>query len=91
MAPLLLLLMRKIYLARYSSRKNIFKIRTGSQETHALYWRKYLAEVTKSSNVSVPEIIPLTKIQKDANNDIFAHVVSIIKSVQSALWMKEVG
>ena len=42
-------------------------------------------EVTKSSNVSVPEIIPLTKLLKYANNDIFVNVVSRIKSVKSAL------
>ena len=46
-------------------------------------------EVTKSSNVSVPEIIPLTKLQKYANNDLFVNVVSRIKSVKSALWLKE--
>ena len=45
-------------------KKNRFKIRTGARETHELCWRKDLAEVTKSSNVSVKEIIPLTKLQK---------------------------
>ena len=34
--------------------KNEFKIRTGAQETHEQCWQKYLVEVTKSSNVSVP-------------------------------------
>ena len=31
-------------------------------------------EVTKSSNVSVREIIPLTKSQKYADNDLFVNV-----------------
>ena len=48
-------------------------------------------EVTNLSNVSVPEIIPLAKLQKYANNDIFVNVVSRIKSVKSALWVKEEG
>ena len=48
-------------------------------------------EVTKSSNVSVPEIIPLNKLQRYANNDIFVNVHSIIKSIKPALCMKEVG
>ena len=48
-------------------------------------------EVTKSSNVSVPEIIPLTKPKKYANNDLFLNIVSRIKSVKSELWMKEGG
>ena len=39
--------------------------------------------------MSVPEVIPLTKIQKYANNDMFVNVVSIIKPVKSALYMKE--
>ena len=66
-----------------------FKIRTGAMETHELCWRKYLVEVTKSSNVSVTEIIPLTKLQRYANNDIFVNVVSRIKSVKPSIWMKE--
>ena len=41
--------------------------------------------------MSVPEIIPLTKLQKYADNDIFVNVVSIIKSVKSELWLKEGG
>ena len=45
----------------------------------------------KSSNVSVPEIIPLTKLQRYANNDIFVNVVSRIKSVKPTIWMKEVS
>ena len=48
-------------------------------------------EVTKSSNVSVPEIIPLNKLQRYANNDIFVSFVSVIKSVKSTLWLKEGG
>ena len=44
-------------------KKRKFKTRTGAQETHELFWRKDMVEVTKSSNVSVPEIIPLTKLQ----------------------------
>ena len=47
--------------------------------------------VTKSSNVSVPEIIPLTKLQRYPNNDLFVNVVSRIKSVKSAIWLKEGG
>ena len=35
-------------------RKNKFKIRSGAQETHELFWQKDLVEVTNSSNVSVP-------------------------------------
>ena len=48
-------------------------------------------EVKKSSNVSVPEIIPLTKLQKYANNDLFSNFVSRIKSAKTALWLKEGG
>ena len=48
-------------------------------------------ELTKSSNVSDPEIIPLTKLQTYANNDLFLNVVSKIKSVKSAIWLKEGG
>ena len=70
-------------------KKTNFKIRTGSQETHAVCWRKYLVEITKSSNVIVKEIIPLTKLQRYANNDLFVNVVSIIKSIKSAIWLKE--
>ena len=44
-----------------SLNKHRFKTRTGAQETHELFWEKDLAEVT--SNVSVPEIIPQTKIK----------------------------
>ena len=72
-------------------KKNKFKIRTGARETHELCWRKDLAEVTKSSNVSVPQNIPLTKLQKYANNDLFVNVLSRIKSVNSTLWLKEGG
>ena len=76
---------------KISLKKKKSKIRTGARETHELCWRKYLAGVTKSSNVSVPEIIPLTKFQTYANNDLFVNSVSRIKSVKSALWMKEGG
>ena len=41
--------------------KNKIKIGTVVQETHELFWQKDSMEVTKSSNVSVPEIIQLTK------------------------------
>ena len=51
--------------------------------------RNFFVEVTKSSNVSVTEIIPLTKLQKYANNYLFVNLVSIIKSVKSELCMKE--
>ena len=46
-------------------------------------------ELTKSSYVSIPEIIPLTKIQRYANNYIFVNVVSVINSVKPAIWLKE--
>ena len=42
-----------------SSKKTCFKIKTGAQETHELCLWKYSLEVTKSSNVSVPESIQL--------------------------------
>ena len=48
-------------------------------------------EVTKSSNANVPEIIPLTKLQKYANNDLFIMFISRIKSVKSALWLNKGG
>ena len=41
--------------------------------------------------MSVLEIIPLTKLQKCANDDLFINVVTIIKSVESALCLKEGG
>ena len=40
-----------------------FKIKTGARETHKVCWRKDLLKVKKTSNVSVPEIIPLTKLK----------------------------
>ena len=46
-------------------------------------------EVKKSSNVSTPEIIPLTKLQKYANSDLFVNVVSRIKLFISEIWLKE--
>ena len=48
-------------------------------------------EVIKSSDVSDPEIIPLTKPQKYANNDLFVNIVSRVKSVNSEIWLKEGG
>ena len=47
-----------------SSKKTNFKIKTEAQETHELCWQNYLVKVIKSSNVSVPEIIQLTKLQR---------------------------
>ena len=41
--------------------------------------------------MSVPEIIPLTKLQKYSKNDLFVNVVSRINSVKSELWLKEGG
>ena len=41
--------------------------------------------------MSVPEVIPLTKLQTYANNDLFVSVIFRIKSVNSALWLKEGG
>ena len=61
------------------------KIITGSQEIHKLCWRKYLVEITKSSNVSVLEIIPLTNLQKYTNKDLFVNFVTRIKSFRSAI------
>ena len=52
-------------------KKSKLIIRTGSRKTHELCWRKDLVEITKSSNVSVPEIIPLTKLQKYEKYDLF--------------------
>ena len=71
-----------------SFKENQFKIKNGAQETHEVCWKKDSVEVTKSKNVSVPEIIPLTKIQRYAKNDLFVKVVSIIKSVNPELWLK---
>ena len=39
--------------------------------------------------MSVPEIIPLTKLQKYSKNDLFVNVVSRIKSVKSEIWLNE--
>ena len=69
--------------------KNIFKIRTRAWEIYELRWRKDSVDVTNSSNKSVTEIIPLTRLQKYANNDLFVNVVSIIKPVKSELWLKK--
>ena len=62
-----------------SLKKINFKIKTISRETHEVCWRKYLVEVTNLSNVSVPEIIKLTKLQRYSNNDLFVKFVSRIK------------
>ena len=50
-------------------------------------------EVTKPSNVNIPEIIALTKPkpQKYPNNDLFLNVVSRINSGSSELCLKEGG
>ena len=64
-----------------------FKTRTVARETHEVCWRKYLVEVKNPSNVSIPAIIPLTKLQRYVNNNIFVNVVSVIKSVKPAIWI----
>ena len=56
---------------KISLKINKFKIRTGARETHELCWRKYLVEVIKSSNVSAPENIQQTKLQRYTKNDLF--------------------
>ena len=48
-------------------------------------------EVTKSSNVSVSEVIQMIKPQRYTNNDLFLNFVSIINTVGLSLWMKEGG
>ena len=48
-------------------------------------------EVTKSSNVSVQEIIQLNKLQRYANNDLLVNAASINKSVNPALCLKKWG
>ena len=68
-----------------SLKKINFKIKTGAQETNEVCSRKDLVELTKSSNVSVTEIVQLTKLQRYSNNDIFLNVVSRINSVKPAL------
>ena len=66
-----------------------FKIKTGAQEKNELCWRKTLVEVTNSSNISVTDFIQLTKLQRNANNDIFVNVIARIKSDKLALWREE--
>ena len=39
--------------------------------------------------MSILEIIPLTKLQRYAKNDLFVNVVSRIKSVKPSIWLKE--
>ena len=68
-----------------------FKIKTGSQETHVVCWREDLVQVTKSSNVSDPEIFCQDEIRKYENNDLFISLNSIFKSVKTAMWLKEGG
>ena len=46
-------------------------------------------QVTNSSNVSDPEIIRQSKIRQYENNDLFVIFVSVFKSVNPALWLKE--
>ena len=41
--------------------------------------------------MSVPEIIQLNQLQRYKNNDLFVNIVSIIKSVKTALWLNEGG
>ena len=77
------------FFGKISLKKILFKIRTGARETHKVCCLKYLVEVTKPSNVSVPEIIPLTKLQRYANNDLFVNAVSRSKSFDPSIWMKE--
>ena len=54
-----------------ASKKTNFKIKTGAKKTHELCWQKDSVKIIKSSNLSVTEIIQLTKLQKYANNDLF--------------------
>ena len=61
--------------------KNKFKIRTGARETYELCWHKDSVEATKSSNVSVPEIIPLNY----ANNDLYVEKIQNLVSQVSTL------
>ena len=71
-------------------KKNRSKIITVARETHELFWQKYLVEVAKSSTVSFPEIIPLTKLQKYANNDLFVNVFPELgQSSQNSGWRKD--
>ena len=79
----------EIIFGKRDLKKTSFKIRTGARDTHEAWWWKDLAEVTKSSNVSVPEIILLNKLQRYAKNDIFVNVVSRIESVKLPIFMKE--
>ena len=68
-----------------SLKKINIKIRTGAWETHELCWRKYLVEVRKSYDMSVPGFIQQTKLQKYSNNNLFVNVVYRIKSAKQAL------
>ena len=42
-------------------------------------------KVTKSSNVSVSDIVPLANLQKYAKNGLFVNVFTRIKSFKSAI------
>ena len=88
MAPQLFLWMKWLSFAKRGLNKINFKINTESGETNKVCWRKYSMQVKKSSNFSDPEIIYQAKLQKYENNDLFVRVVSIFKSVYTALCMK---
>ena len=79
-----LVVVENIFCKRVLKKIN-FKAKAGAHETHEVCWQEDLVEVTKSSNVSVPEMIQLAKLQSYANNDIFVNVVSIIKSFKPSL------
>ena len=72
-----------------SLKKINLKINTRAQYTQEVCWLEDFLQVTKSSNVSDPEIIHQVKHQNYENNDIFVSVVSVFKSVNPALWLKE--
>ena len=48
-------------------------------------------DVTKSSNVSDPEIIQHSKLHKYVNEDLFVTITSIFKYAKLALWLKGGG
>ena len=52
---------------------------------------EYYVHVTKSSNVSDPEIIQHSKLHKYVNEDLCLSITSRFKSAKIALWMKEGG
>ena len=65
------------------------KIRTEAAETHEAFWQTDSVQVTKSSNASVPQIIPLNKLQRSAKKYLFVNVVYRIESAKPAIWLKE--